>query len=1856
MKCLPWPDKSKTIIMNKTVFTIIAFAALAFVPVKGQTYASLWNQEKAAERKDLPKTQIEVLRKIQAKAAGEKDYGQLLKAEMKSVSLLCGLSVDSLGPATDRLKAKEKNTSDAVLRAVYSAILYKIFSGEILDGCSSDSLAAHYKARAVADVKTLAATRVSLYEPFVIKGYNASVFGDDMLSVIGYETRNHEAMHRYYSAAGMRQAACITALEMLRGSGMERGGKMNKSGYIKSLDSLINEYSDLDIVCEAAIERYDAMNICTDVTVEDRISYINYAIGKWGGWQHANVLRNRKKSLTDSRFEVYSEYNTVAPGVGSVIKLRELRNISSLTMNVYRVNATGETKLSPDTEDGYRAMRPLLKALPDRRVTRKFMAHPDYFEFADSITLAGLPAGVYMLEFQSVPATMTVRKVFYVTSVFTMAEALPENTVRCVVVDVTTGQPLPGAKIKLSGRGNGLKTNNVVLTCDDKGEALHKFAANRWWFDKVYAYTQADKYSPVGRMYTIYGYSEGNSGFEQTNIFTDRSIYRPGQTVHVSAVTYMNTNRVDNIAVAGRSVTAVLRDANRKVLAERQLTTDKYGSCSTDFTLPAGMMNGNYTVQVGKSARGIRVEEYKRPTFNIEFPAIDEKYGAGDTLVLKAKALSYAGVAVQGAKVRYTVRRDVALWWRGIARGVRSFPLSGETVWTGDAVTGEDGTFAVEVPLTLPAKTGMAPMHYNFVVEADVTDTAGETQNASMSVRLGTKEATLTGDLPEKVLGDSLKTITFTLYNAAGMTMVSDVRFYIDNENDWQQARTGSPVELRKRLAAGRHCLFAVCDGDTLRQDFTVFGLDDTVPCVDTCAWFYTSAGSFPRDGGAVTVQVGSSDKDVHIVYSILSGNKIIESGSTDVSNGLINRKLTYKDEYGDGLRIMYAWVKDGRYHDYAATIERPLPDKRLKMSWTTFRDRLTPGQKEEWRLRIIKPDGTPADARLTATLYDKALDNIMSHNWRFDVFSSLNIPYSSWTSMRRMPLSGFAMASSRSLQSKEFDAGRFDIGMVYSGFLMPAASTRKYRVMGTGIMAKTEMSADMGEMEAGRLSAAGMADELKEVKEENSVTGPYGMDGNGAGGDVYGEVQMRENFNETAFFCPDAVTDKDGIVTLSFTLPESLTTWRFMGVAHTQDMLNGMIQGEAVATKEIMIQPNVPRFVRMGDKSQITARIFNTGTETVKGTARMELIDPETDKTVYKEAKQVTIDAGGTSGVTFGYSPSVGHTLLICRISVSGKDFSDGEQHYLPVLPDRERVTVTVPFTQNGPGVKTIDISKLIPVKDGQTKLTVEYTDNPAWMMVQALPVIASPNAENAIDRMAAVYANTVAASIMGGSPKIKAAIARWNMESGSETSMMSAMRKNGELRDIVLAETPWVADADNEDEQKRQIADLLDGARIESRTVSTVRKLIDTQNADGSWGWCPGMRGNPYVTVTAVQMYARMKAMIGNEAGCGAMMDKAFKYMDGEIVRLVSDMKKAESNGVEQSFPGMMPLQYLYSMAISDRKPSNAARSACDYLIALLKKDIASQSIYAKALTAIILARHGEKAKSREYVRSLKEYTVYNEETGRYYDTRRASYSWCDYKIPTQVAAIEAIKAVTPADDKTIGEMRRWLLQQKRTQAWDTPINSVNAVYAFLFDNTNALSAGTETVLAIDGKRLETPGATAGLGYVKTAVTNPRGTELTATKTSEGTSWGAVYVQYMRKTPEVSATGSGIKVKREIIPSGTDGKKTVKELSVGDRVTVRITLEASRDFDFVQITDRRAACMEPVNRLSGYRNGAYISPKDNSTNYYIDMLPKGTWVIEDVYYIDRAGTYETGTCAAACVYAPEYRATEKSQTVNVK
>ncbi|MCR5158197.1 MAG: alpha-2-macroglobulin [Prevotella sp.] len=1889
--------------MKKLLICAI-IALLTPMMMNAQTYSSLWKQVKEAEQNELPQTEQQVLTQIADKARKEQAYGHLLKAELQRARSVCSVSPDSLKPEVERLKQRaEQVEGDIPLLAVYHYVLGYIYeNNRWLDEDRYKEIAKEYYAKAIAHPAELAAVRATDYDPFVIKGVDSRYFGDDLLSLIGQYTDHWDVVRDYHQQAGNRRGTLLATSFLLIDEQPRRGIEpLNKSKHIQRLDSLINEYQDLVECGEVAIDRFDFMDERTDATPEQKWQYINMALERWGAWQGMNSLRNAQRRLTQSRFEAKVTEKVTIPQHSQEIKFTDLRNITELTLRVYKANVKGDIRLNPENTEDYKKLKPLLTALPELTQTRHYVGKRPYELFEDSIELGGLPVGVYLLEMESLPATQTARCFYFVSDVRLLTQTLPDNKVRLVAVNATSGQPVKGATVTVQQvYGRNMKTTDI--TCNEQGEYLYTYDHSQRLGFRVH--TPGDQACPPHDEWNRFFLNERTPASESIDIYTDRAIYRPGQTVHCAAIVYSTENGRDHTAMKNKEVNFELRDANYKVVSEQRAVTDEFGTAVTQFTLPTQGLTGSFSIRVNDNSHDFRVEEYKRPAFEVDIPRVAENYEDGDTVVARGTARSYAGVPIQGATVKYKVVRTRAFWWLSYSRYYESFSIgtgqNDEVMAEGETVTDEKGVFTVDMPMVLP-KTKY-PMFYNFVLTADVTDQAGETHQGTMSLPLGNRKTAFSVTLPEKVLSEGDVKMAFHQQNAAGVDLDATVRYRFDNSGRWQEVKTNKLIDI-PLLKSGEHTLNAICETDTLEQEFVVFSLEDTHPVTDTRSWFYASRDQFPMSGDPVTVQAGTSDKQVHVVYTVISGKEVLESGTVDISNELINRKFQYKKEYGNGVLITYAWMKEGKYYSWNTTIRRPMPDMHLDVKWKTFRNRLTPGQQEEWTLVVTKPDGTPANAQFMATLYDKSLDQLTPHIWNLMPSTWMPLPSTLWMCQTFGEDHLYGEKNFQWLNVPQLDFNRFDFDIFPSyryGMRM------KLREHGRGLGALND-EAPMMLQEVVLVKQSASADEAlqgriagMDIKSSSqAMTGADDAIAEGAGEQKQAAVQMRENLQETAFFMPQLLCDSTGQLTMKFTLPESLTTWRFLGVAHTKDMMYGQMDDEAVARKEVMIQPNMPRFLRQGDEGAISARIMNMSDAPISGTATLQLLDPETERIVLEQRQQVTVEDSSTIAVTFPVNGlqlmeqcsalSVQCSMFIARVSISTPTHSDGEQHYLPLLPNTERVTVTVPFTQTAPGTKTIDLTDIIPESAANStlytlhsKLTVEYTNNPAWLMIQALPTVGHPHDDCAICQATSLYANTIGRHILQQNPSAKNVFEQWKREeqkadteaNSSRSSLHSSLQKNQELKDLLLNETPWVMDADREQEQKQRLADFFEPNTIDTRLSSAIENLNKLQNSDGSWSWWPGMDGSAYITIAVAEMMVRLNGMTSQQNDTQEMLGKAFGYLGDDIVELVNEMKKEEKKGIKQTFPSFRALQWLYICALDGRDLPRKVVEANDYLKNLLKKELKSQTIYEKALSAIILD-------NKSYIKSLKEWTVYKEDMGRYYDTQRAGYSWRDYKIPTQVATIEAIKRLTPQDTVTIVEMQRWLLQEKRNQAWDTPLNSVDAIYAFLNGNSQALAPQPKTVLRIDGKQLDTSDATAGIGYVKTTIplNNNRLSTFSAEKTSAGTSWGAVYAQFMQPARDIADQQSGISVKREIFSgerrteseksataNNTSDKRTAEanstlytqnsKLHVGSRVIVRITIEADRDYDFVQVQDKRAACMEPLKQLSGYnwRGGYYCAPKDYTTNYFFDRLSKGRHIIETEYYIDREGTYETGSCTAQCAYSPEFRGTTKSVTLH--
>lgn len=1805
--------------MKRNILSLL-IALFATMQVAAQTYDNLWKQAEINAQKDQPKSEIAVMKKIIAKASAAKDYGQLLAAEIRQMTLWKEISADSLTPNVKRMEAEVLKVNDPALKAVRYAVLGKVYRD------MNEKKSQEFFKKALGQPELLARHTSAEYVPLTLKGVDGSSFNNDLLHLIGFEADSKEAylqLYTYYNKVGNRGAACLCAYKLIEKYRQDDVREVKKSKYLQTIDSLIQIYQDIPEAGELAVEHFRFMEGATDAKPQDKLNYINYALSRWGEWSRMNELRNAQKRLTEPMFRVKDMPQVLRPGEKAWVHL-DVRNLQNLKISISRLNITADNDYNAQDEATYKMLLKKTTKLHQKDFSRNYYGRPDYEEVKDSIEIGGnLPLGAYLMEVTSDNTGIAPqRELFYVSNLAVMIQQLPDDKHRYVVVNATDGQPIAGAKIELYDQWYGFnmkkdkRTVHARLTTDENGEAYFKNVDG-----KVLISTNTDKFTPAKYIYLSRDrYYEKKDNETKYQVYTDRAIYRPGQTVHVTAIRFVDMKGVDAKVPVGRDELVFgLCNASWKEVEMKKAKVDEYGTASVDFELPKEGQTGMYHVSVNDQVnRFFRVEEYKRPTFEITFPKVNEKYNWGDTVVVKATAKTYSGVPVQGAKVEYQVTRRNQLWWWGAGS-------AGQLVKTDSCVTREDGTFDVEIPLeaSLSGKdeADMSEFmriarFFNFEVSAIVTDISGESHEGVMSLPLGTKPTILTVNLPKRIETDSLKTVTFAYRNASGMPISSRLKYRID-KGEWKDAEANAPVSIKEYASSassslvwksGVHQLEAICGTDTLQQKFTLFSMKDTHPVEPTTEWYYQTAKTFPRDGKPVYIQVGSSENGAHIVYSIIAGNKLLEKGAWELGDSIVTLPFTYKEEYASGIVLNYSFVKQGKCYTRMMSIARPLPEKKLNIAWKTFRNRLTPGQKEEWTLKITTPDGKPAKAQLMSVLYDKSLDQIARHPWHLSLGFYQRLPNCYWKhnlTFRSFYLNG--VYPTKYYDEKQLDVDKFD-GKYFSYYAyMQAVELSKLERSSGGTVEAVRIQKDELVREEAKVmktrgsntilvaAPAPSANKVFDVVEEMpQFAGGSGSDA----GQFLDKVQVRENLNETAFFYPALESDNNGNVAIRFTLPESVTTWKFMGLAHDKEMRNGLLVDEAVAQKTVMVQPNMPRFLREGDKSTIVVKLFNSSDKKVSGNARMQILAPETNKVVWQKTQNYSIDAEGSATISFDVQ-GLKEGVYINKVVAAGDGYSDGEQHYLPVLSNRELVVNTLPITLHQKGEQNFDLSKLFLNKEGkqakgaeEAKVTIEYTNNPSWLMVKALPAISNPDEEDAISLMSAIYANTIT----------------------------NHVQKHLSLENLTQ-----------------------ESIRLQNQ----VEKLKKLQNPDGSFSWWKGMKGSRYMTTSVAEMMVRLNAIAGVQKSTARMLTSAIDYLSWQTAQEVREMKKQEEKKQKVN-PSEQALHYLYILSVDGRKMKQNLEQDKAYLLDKMSKMTGDFSIYGKARAAVVLARNSQqnaayREKAGEYLQSVNEYAVYREEMGRYYDTRKALYSWRNYKIPTQVSVIEAMQMLKPNDKQTIEELQRWLLMSKRTQVWDTPVNTVDAVYAFMKGNESNWSRKAENaVLKLDGKLLPMPQDSTTLGYVKTERPG-KASKLSIDKKSDYTSWGAVYAEFKQPISEIGSMESGIKVRRVIVPAESESKGNAQ---VGEKVKVTLIITADRDYDFVQITDKRAACLEPVNQLSGYQwsIGCYVSPRDHATNFYFDRLSKGKHIVEMEYYVDRKGDYQSGTCTAECTYSPEF------------
>lgn len=1695
-------------------------------------------------------------------------------------------------------------------------------------------------------MEALARTKANAYSGLLEeRGRDSELYGSDMLSVMidflkenaswthEKEAEIYEKAFKIYLQRGNKNGYGLMKRQWLQAKRRVENqyGNLTYTEYKDSVYQLMLELKDEEVGADLALDyRHTFLNR------DESILFLRWAVAHVGNSRRKDELKGELSDLERPTVNVYRRGDFLAnrPYETSL----SFWNCERATMTVRRYvgrrplkNGGSELILTGPVVE----QKEVVLEMDSTNRERKAKELPVEGNAKTSLTL---PAGRYVFVAEGFGESSVTE--FNVSTMRVIKIDKDGKNCRVYVVDNETGRPLSGVKVQWrknlpekaqrtdGWEGQGIEEEKV--TGADGVVDLSKSGYVRA-FRNEYDFTEWDH---------EYNYWKGNPGEEERTfcrIMTDRSIYRPGQKVMGSVVLYTQWgDKVD--VLPEKQLTLTISDAMWKKLSEVEFVTNEYGTASFEYLLPEDCEVGNLHLRVNKqgvqASCDVKVEEYKRPTFEVSFGG-SHMGRFGETLEAEGTAMMFAGVPVQGALVRYSVEYasvDFKRWWI-------------DTRWKhmseGVLTTDDEGHFRVPVVLTREHLTSDEQM-MRFRVKATVTDVAGESHDAEWTVNATDREFALdltVDDVPDFAKDVRFKVEAFNLnrekVNVQGKYAVM-YDSHVLTEGDFT---SGDSILLPKNLRLGVNYYIKVSalekSGYKVVDYASITPYNSSLPISEIARlgtnekfrpemdekegdFIYTENSVF-TEGGAVDLFFTTKETDAFILYTIYTDQGLLTQQMGVTDGTMKHLRLPYQKEWGEGIEVNVFYVRNGRFSRMVKRFELARPEKRLKLEWASFRDRLQPGQQEQWTLTVTDWNGNRVGgAEMMAVLYDASLDRIFSHDWNFGLNFSRFVPSARADCSDRYVFPTFSLAGRSSdggAYHREYDQLR--------GF-----EHDRYLRIGGGVSVLESRAMRVADEEGAAVEddAMMMSKNMMKVEEEPAVPS-----------EDFDHAVVRENFAETAFFLPHLVSDSKGNVTIQFTLPESLTEWQFMGFAHTKEVDYGLLKAKAVARKDFMLRPNMPRFVRWGDRAVVASSIINQSEKALNGAVRMRLIDPKTDAVVLTMEEAFAVEAGKTIGVNFHFDVKEEWTDLDCEVIAVSGNVSDGEKNHLPVLSTKKAMVETVPYyiigTANGAEVsKTMDLTKLFNENSSTATnrvLKVEYTDNPAWMCIEALRSVKNPAEDDAIDFAASLYANTRLVELMQTFP---------------------VMEKH-----------------ENRDELQKRV-DLAE------------TKLTGLQNSDGGWSWFKGMKSSFYTTLAVCEQLAKLPKP--NEK-VKQMLMEGMKYLD----QYELDSYLAAKKRKVKIWPYDSDIRYLYvSAQMPDRVVSADIKKMRDEYLKKVEKTPRDLTIYGAANTAYTLRAFGRVKSADKFVDFLKDYTVEKLGQGRFYATDAAYYSWMDYRIPTQVAAMKAIWQ-KDKKDAILNDMQLWLISQKQVQKWDNPMNTIDvADFLLRVSSTETFHESKKPVLVVDGTELkemnygtinterdELEGREANLileGNVLADVPEEMLKEgvhqLEVKKQTPSISWGSAYATFLEDVGSLKLYATNeLKIERKLYVQNAGSDKWVdfdpnQPLKVGDKLRIRHLITADRDMDFVRVSAQHPACLEPLRQLSGYQNmggrGCYLSIHDSHFDMFFDWFTRGTSTVDMDYSIVREGSYQVGVSTVECVYAKQFGGHTEGMKVNVK
>jgi uncharacterized protein YfaS (alpha-2-macroglobulin family) len=1584
----------------------------------------------------------------------------------------------------------------------------------------------------------------------------------------------------------------------------------------------------------------------------------------------------------------------------------------------------------------------------------------DFQSHSGEFKIEALPLGFYVL-LTSTSTDFTFEKEavaitpFWVSNLSYLTRNTDKGGLEFFVINRESGNPLKGVSAKLYYEKYNYSTRKNewisigTKTTDENGN----FSVLS---SKEYRNIYADFFYEKDRLntqdsYYQYHYSEPEEKTRVKSIFfTDRAIYRPGQTVYFKGIVIESDQKKNNKIKTDYKSTVEFYDVNNQKVANLKLTTNEYGTFSGSFVSPNNGLNGQMHISDGNGSKYFSVEEYKRPKFEVNFMPIQGSYKLEENVNVVGIAKTYSGAALDDAVVNYRVVRNGSFPYSCFYRW-GYWPKSSEVeIENGSTKTDDNGEYKIDfIAKADRAINKQFSPTYSYTVYADVVDVNGETHSSTTTVSVGYKALSVDVGIPVKLNKNGVDTFRFLTTNLNGQPEFSkgNVKVwalkmpkkyyrsallqkgdkeYISKENylkdfpldvfneennqyKWERnikvydrdfdTEKRQALELYKlpEWESGVYVLEAITKdkyGEEVKETkyFTVFGENEKKVPVNEIGWF-TPLIQKGEPGEKAVFLIGSGAKGVKVMYEIEHDKEIVHKEWISLDANQTKVTVPIKETYRGNFQVHFTFVKHGRNFTYSSNVNVPYTNKMLDVQFETFRNKLLPGQKEEWKIKIKGKNGEKIGAEMVAAMYDASLDAFRPNSWNLNLLS-YNYASKGWKSNTSFSTAGSELMAIQwnkyvtNSKRKNYDQLNWfgysvsgGYGYYRSSFSGNTLSTSNTASPMMEKSAESEVKFKSDKMEEISFDADASEVVMEDQEESNEQSEGKDID----------EVKARKNFAETAFFYPHLTTNKDGEIVINFTIPEALTKWKFMGLAHTKDLKTGMIYEETVTQKELMVYPNAPRFFREGDKMSFSSKITNLSEKDLNGEAKIFFYDALTMQSISErllnetETKPFEINKGKSTLVNWKISIPEGYSAITYKVVAQADNFADGEEMAVPVLTNRMLVTEAMPLPIRGSQTKSFKFDKLINNKSNTLKhhkLTLEFTSNPAWYAIQSLPYLMEYPYECAEQTFSRFYANSIASHIANSNPKIAAVFQSW--KDSSPEAFLSNLEKNQELKGLILEETPWLLNSQDESERKKRVGLLFDLNRMNNELGKSLKKLQQLQVSNGGWTWFKGMPESRYMTQHIVTGMGHLDHLgvkqIKNDYKTWNMVTKAVRYLDDRIREDYNWLKRNKAD-LEKDHLNNNVIQYLYARSyfLKDVQMDSRNKDAYTYYHKQAQKYWLSKSRYMQGMIALALHRD-ESIKSgipveQGIIASLKENSINHDEMGMYWKDNSGGYYWYQAPIETQALLIEAFDEVAK-DVESVEAMKVWLLKQKQAQDWKTTKATTEACYALLLRGTELLSSDQLVEIKVGNEILEPKKrddvkVEAGTGYFKTswsktAVKSNMG-NVTVTKKDEGVAWGAMYWQYFEDLDKITSAETPLKLVKKLFVQRNSVTGPVITpivegtiLKPGDKIKVRIELRVDRDMEYVHMKDMRAAGLEPINVFSGYRYqdglGYYESTKDASTNFFFDYLRKGTYVFEYPLRVNMIGDFSNGITSIQSMYAPEFTAHSKGLRLIVK